>query len=353
MRSEVSVVIVNHNSGQALNVCVQAIQSQTVPVQEIIVVDNQSTDGSLTRLSNAVRVIHLEENLGLTRGRNTGLRAASGRLVLFVDDDVFLAPDCLEHLLAAYRRYRPAALVPTLVCSDRETIQSQGAEVHFIGMLHQKQAGEKLQPGRSPQPPLHSTAMIGGCMLLERDTFLAAGAFNEQYFFYFEDMEVSLRLRTLGHTILCVPAALAYHEPGQGTPGLSFRGQGVYPLQRAFLVMRNRWVTMLLHYRLRTFLVLAPALLLYESAALAAVIGRGWSAVWRRALLDIYRNRWQLLATRKRIQANRRLADRDLLSAGRLPFAVGFLRNPLEQRLASLLESLLDLYWRAVRGLVG
>jgi hypothetical protein len=206
---------------------------------------------------------------------------------------------------------------------------------------------------RAPTERSDVAGCIGACYLLDRETVLAEGGFDDAYFFYFEDLEFMLRLAALGHDFVCEPAALAYHDRGAGTAGLSFRGTGAYPLRRAYLSMRHRWLTMLIHYRLRTLLLLLPALMLYELAVVAFALSRGWGLQWLRAWS------WQIrslpaTARRRRVaQRSRVRNDRDLLVGGPLPLAPGVIRHGAAGVAVSILSAVLDAYWRLARHVIG
>ena len=160
-------------------------------------------------------------------------------------------------------------------------------------------------------------------------------------------------MRSRGHLLVFEPAAVARHDRGAGTPNLSYRDRGNYPERRAFLTMRNRLQVICLHYRARTVLLLAPALALYELAAVVFAIRRGWFGAWLAAW------RWQLthardLARRRRsIQRRRRRDDGELLIGGPLPLAEGVVRSGIERRVVAALSAVLDGYWRCVRRSVG
>ena len=190
-------------------------------------------------------------------------------------------------------------------------------------------------------------------MLLNRTEVLAAGGFNEAFFFYFEDLEFSFRLRGLGYALFCEPAARVYHDRGEGTVGLSFRGQGAYPSRRVYLQTRHRLMTMLIHYRTRTLIVLAPALLGYELAQLGVVLLRGWVKAWARAWLSILGNAGHIRQQRRRSQAQRRVEDKDILVGGPLPLAPGFIRTRLASVAVTILSAALNSYWRLARRWIG
>lgn len=350
----VTAVVINYNGGPKLTACVAALSRQSYALQRIVVVDNGSTDGSLEALTTiAVDVVVLElgENLGLTRARNAGLAAAASELVLLCDNDVCPDTRCLEHLVAALGVHGATVACPRIVFHPgRDTVQADGAENHYLGVMTLRHAGMPLAKTPIECAPVNSA--IGACYLLDRKRTLEAGGFNELYFFYFEDLEFALRLRSRGHTIALDSRALVYHDRGSGTPGLSYRGSGVYPRRRARLTQQNRLLTIALHYRWRTLLLLGPALVIYELATVGLCIGRGWFFEWLAAWRWVVRHRRAILAQRRINASARCVADGDVLAGGPIPFSEGFLRHPLQRRMAGGLSFVLNVWWRIVRPLL-
>jgi GT2 family glycosyltransferase len=352
---EVSAVVVNHNGGAQILRCLHALEQLQPGPTELLVVDNGSSDGSPAAVRAAfphVRVLELGRNLGPAAARNAGLRSARAARVLLVDDDVYLAPDCLRRLLERQARPGAAAVVPRLVLlPEADLIQADGGDVHFVGTMTLRNSRQPV--GTDGGAPHAIGAFSSSCVLVDRDCVLDAGGFDETYFIYLEDMELGLRLRAFGQHLLCEPAAVAFHERGAGTPGLSFRDQGFYPRRRAFLTMRNRQRTLLLHYRLRSLLLLAPALALYEIAAFGFALRRGWLRPWLRAWLWQIAHARETWQRRRWIQARRQVDDGRLLVAGPLPVAPGLLQSSLEGRAAAGLAWVLERYWRLVQPRLG
>ncbi len=354
-RVSVSAVVVNHDGGDQILQCLRHLQAQQPPLEELIVIDSGSTDGSpdaIRQTFSAARVVELEGNLGPSVARNRGLREAKTPFVLLVDDDVYLAPDCARLLMERLLAASAVIAVPRLLLyPETELIQLDGGDVHFVGTMVLRNARAKSATIRSSACPIG--AFSTSCVLVDRAIVLDAGGVDEAFFIYLEDMELGLRLRSFGHRLAFQPAAVAQHDRGAGTPGLSYRDEGAYPRRRAFLTMRNRLQVIYLHYRVRTILVLAPALALYELAIFVFAVRRGWCGAWFAAW------RWQLthardLAWRRRvIQTRRRLDDGELLIGGPLPLAAGVLRSPFERRVVAALTAILDGYWRVVRRALG
>lgn len=350
----ITAVIVNHNGGEQIVRSIAHLEAQQLRPQTILVVDNGSTDGSrqaAAQASSKVRVIALGANLGPSIARNRGIREATGELVLLVDDDVYLAPDCTAKLARHLRDPAVAVAVPRLILHPEDRlIQLDGADTHVVGAMILHNA--RLEAAATPAEITSVGAISTSCVLARRRTLLEAGGLDENYFIYLEDQELGLRLRVLGHDIICDATAIAYHDRGAGTPGLSFRDQGTYPKRRAYLTMRNRWQTILIHYRWRTLLLLAPVLLLYEAASLALAIRRGWLQPWWQAWVWLVQNQRSLRRRRRFVATHRKRSAGSLLVCGPLPLAPGVVDQGLEARAVAALTLIIQGYWRLVRPLV-
>lgn len=347
---DVTVLFVNHNGGRTIHEAIRCVQRQTLPVKRILVVDNGSTDGSpagIHELFPDVKVIGRQENQGPGRARNLGLSLAETELVLWVDDDIYLAPDCLEKMTAAYLETGAVAICPRIVFHpERDTIQFDGAAIHFCGVLSLLHANQPV--GLTPERTFPN-AFGSACLLVDRQVLAGLGGFDAHIFFYFEDLELAYRLRARGHVICCEAQAAAYHDRGQGSAALAFRGRGDYPVLRAYYLLRHRWLIVLMHYQLRTLCLLSPALALYEAMSFAVSLQRGWLWQWCKALISVAANAGRILRSRGQLQRTRRVRDRELLSAGPLPFSSGFVRSGIESGVVDLLNRVLNRYWESIR----
>jgi GT2 family glycosyltransferase len=108
----VSVVVVNWNGEGILDRCLQALKEQTFQDYEVILVDNASTDKSIASAEEfwpEILIIKLDRNLGFAEANNIGARRARGQWLALLNNDAFPAPDWLEQLVAAGRRYPESA----------------------------------------------------------------------------------------------------------------------------------------------------------------------------------------------------------------------------------------------------
>jgi hypothetical protein len=117
--------------------------------------------------------------------------------------------------------------------------------------------------------------------------------------------------------------------------------------------MRNRWLTILMHYRLYTLLLLLPVLALYELVIVVFALLRGWGMEWLQGWSWLIRNLPNILRRRRIAQRMRVRNDRDLLTGGPLPLAPGLIRAPALAAGVSALSAVLNAYWRVVRHVIG
>lgn len=346
----------NFNGSEDVMRCLESLCSDQPLLQEIIVVDNASTDNSpalIARHYPDVRILQLDQNYGPCVARNTGLRALSTDLALVMDDDVYLAPTALALMLKGYVESEAKIVCPRiLLYPDIDIIQCDGVAPHFLGTLSLRHGfaprGEHKQSVATSMA-VDVQGCLSACFLADRNIVLQAGGFEEAYFFYFEDLEFNLRLRSLGHTVVCMEDAVAYHSRGLGTPGLSFRGTSTYPERRFYLSSRNRLMTILIHYRLRTIILLSPAFLIYELLVIVFALRQGFFSSWNRSWRWQAAN-WPVIRKRRaRAQSSRKLADAELLSGGPIPVAPGVVRSRPMNWALIILSAGLDFYWRLVR----
>jgi len=353
-RPPVTIAVVNFNGARYLPDCLAAIAAQTVAPLETLVVDNDSTDGSaaLAEGRPGVRVLRLGTNFGPGSARNAGLAAATTRLVLLMDNDVILQPDCLERLLEAFLARdadAPVALVQArTVFDDRpDLVQCDGGTIHFLGAMilrhgHLPVAG--LGPAAEPVDSAITTAV-----LVDRDRIRSVGGFDEEFFIYFEDHDCAVRARLAGFELLAAGAAVVRHRGG--TADLSFRTGGTYTARRFYLQLRNRWLFVLKNYPLRTLLALLPALAMFEAFSFGYTLKKGFLTTWFRAAFWMVGHAPQILARRREARARARVRLATLLQDGPYPLHPGLLKGGWQTRLVGLLDGATNTWWRVVRGI--
>jgi N-acetylglucosaminyl-diphospho-decaprenol L-rhamnosyltransferase len=280
--AHVQAVVLTWNGAHLLPDCLRALQAQTVQVR-ITVVDNGSSDETsdlLARDFPQVRHLVLPQNLGYGRANNQAMRGAleaGASFIALVNNDVQLAPDWFEKLLAAARKRPDDGLFcgtllfrgverrpgigpqsPAGVGRD-ETVNSTGLVMDFFGRARDRDFRLPLEKLQRPDGPV--LGVSGGAALLRGAMLRAVGLFDPDYFAYYEDVDLSLRAAALGFRSYYVRDAFAWHRFGA-----SF-GPGS-PRQR-YLLGRGHLRTLALHQPLGKALLLVPLTIGYRTAVKA------------------------------------------------------------------------------------
>ncbi len=345
----VSAVVCNYNGEAYLAECLRSVLAQP-GIDEVLVVDDASSDGSRELVRDqfpGVRLLVNAVNGGPCVARNVGMRAARNPWVLAVDNDAVLAPDVLPKLRAALEERRTAvvAQVRSVLDTEPDRVHYDGGAFHYVGLLALRNFYTPLAEAEG-RGIVDADALIGICALLERDSILRVGGYDEAFFYLAEDYELALRLRLLGQRLVSVEDALVRHKGG--TVGLSFRG-GSYPERRAFLHSKNRWRILLKCHALRTLLVSAPGLLLYEVVFTLFALRQGTLRAHLAGKLALVRELPELLRERRALQARRRVRDRELLVGGPLTFSPSLVESAAARLAASALDGALSAWWKLVR----
>lgn len=217
-----AVAIVNYNGGKRLEECVAAVCGQSVAPERILVYDNASDDGSCAGLAARYPQIELRRfptNRGFAAACNAALREAAGcRWVAVLNSDATPARHWLARLTAAAEALPGAAALASqlLRANDPTRLDGAGDVYHVSGAAWRSGHGKPAatHPTASDQAPREVFSACAAAALFRRDAVLDVGGFDESFFCYFEDVDLSYRLRLRGHRIWHVPRAVARHVGG-------------------------------------------------------------------------------------------------------------------------------------------
>jgi GT2 family glycosyltransferase/glycosyltransferase involved in cell wall biosynthesis len=219
-RASIAAVVLNYNTPDDTLLAVHSLRASRRPIDHVYVVDNGPDEACANVLEpwrDSIRFIRSPGNVGFSAGCNIGIRAAldeGANLVLLVNSDAVVAPDTLERLEHSLAVEPGAGIAAPLIVARAEpgTVGSAGIRYSATSgrMRHEGFGGRTEDFCEGPARP---TDVVSGCvMLIRREVFDAAGAFDERYFYSFEDIEFCLRARRAGFSSLLIPSALAYHE---------------------------------------------------------------------------------------------------------------------------------------------
>jgi GT2 family glycosyltransferase len=254
-----------------------------------------------------------------------------------MDADVLARPDTVQLLRDAMARDSQIKVgSPIVVHASRpDVIQYAGGAMHFICEAINPWLDRPLaERGAEPQD-------IGAAptcaLLLDRQTAIDVGLFDERYFIGKEDGDFTHRIKMAGYKIWELPAALVLHDSRP-------RGTWLFYYQ-----IRNRWHFMLKNYQTSTLLLLLPPLLVHEPLQMLVLVAKGYARVYLKAV-------WGLIGMLPALPADRALAkrirvrpDRDLLISGRMVIREDLAKNLLVRHGRALYEGALNLYWTLLK----
>lgn len=238
---DVSVIIVNYNVKHFLEQCLQSVKQATGGMQaEIIVVDNASHDNSVAYLQERfaeVKFVVNSENLGFARACNQGWRLSSGRFVLFLNPDTILPEDCLQQCLQFMDSHNDAgALGVRMIDGSGRFLKESKRSFPSPWISFFKLTGLARLFPRSPlfaryhlghlaEMETHQVDVLAGAfMLVRKEVLEKTNGFDETFFMYGEDVDLSYRIRKVAladgtgfYTNYYYPATSIIHFKGEST----------------------------------------------------------------------------------------------------------------------------------------
>ncbi len=262
----VSVIVLNWNGYEYLADCFDSLTALDYPSDrlELIMIDNGSTDDSVAFVRShypQVTIAEAGRNLGCAGGRNFGARAATGDYLAFLDNDAHVYSNWLSQLVAAVQSDPQVACVGSrLMNLTGERVEFGGSSINFYGYGYQEGYDRaNIEDYNGTYPIIFA---CGGAFLIKREVFFAAGGLDEDYFIYYEDVDLGWRLWVLGYKVLYVGSAVVLHKH-HGTK------HQMPDASRRVLFERNAMLTLIKNY---------------DEINLARI----WPAAWMLAIKRLY-----------------------------------------------------------------
>jgi GT2 family glycosyltransferase len=340
-----SVVIVTHDSREAISITLPALAAQLRAGDELIVVDNASGDGTpaaARELAPAAIVVETGANLGFAAACNRGAEAATGELLCLLNPDAVPQAawrEAIEVPLVDGRGW--SAWQALVTARGGREINTRGGVLHFTGIGWAGGAGTPIDELPTTESlGLDEPGFVSGaCLVIGRELYQRLGAMPERFFLYHEDVDLSLRVRLAGGTLGVEPAARVDHDYEFDKGKHKWR-----------YLERNRWATLIRTYPAPLFLLLMPALVATELALLVAATAGGWLPqklrAWGETLIWLPR----LLGERRRIQAARTIGAGEFAAGLSAKLDSPYLGRASRSR---ALAAVVGAYWAIVLRLVG
>jgi GT2 family glycosyltransferase len=237
-----SVVIVNYNGGSMLLECVLSAVLEGVPASQIIVVDNGSQDDSIQSLETNIpgtQVIQNPCNAGFSRAVNQGIRQASAEFILLLNNDAHLQPRALLAFADGFDDLPNLAIAGGQLHYPDGRLQSAFAPLpslaeeilplFLLKLIWPDRFRRKTLDGN----PLAVDSVLGACLCVRSAVLPRLGLLDEDYFFFFEEIDWCRRARQIGASVFYLPKARAIHRGGETAN--RFRGPARVEYQRSKL----------------------------------------------------------------------------------------------------------------------
>jgi GT2 family glycosyltransferase len=235
----ITIVIPNWNGAHLLPICLESLRRQTYRTFRVLVVDNGSTDASLTLLAERhpeVDVFALPRNTGFAAAVNVGIRASKTEWVALLNNDTEVDRDWLAAAMKQFAERPDCAFGSSklLRFDDRERIESLADGFSFFGVPFK--IGENLHERDAPRTPFEILSACAAASFYRRSMLEDIGFFDEDFFAYVEDIDVSLRAILAGYRGISLLDAKVYHMGTASSGG----GPSAFTVR---LTTRNVWST--------------------------------------------------------------------------------------------------------------
>ena len=277
----IDAVVTTHNGWELTERCLRHLRGQTVP-HTVIVSDGASTDGTpenIRSLFPEVVLIAHADDPGYAVATNCGVAAGSGDLIVLLNNDAFCGPDFLEHVTTSFLSDEcVGAVAPVTLRPDETTIDTVGLTLDVTLAPFFRLAGKAREEAGSLRPLLVLPG--GGADGYRRSAWSEAGGFDERLSLYGADIDLGLRLRTLGWRTVTAPDAVVIHFRSATSGHRSRRARESGGWARGFLlrhwsVLRSRAVVRAL--ATEALVVVADMALSRDTVAIHSRIS-GWRA---------------------------------------------------------------------------
>ena len=296
-RPGVSVIIVTYNSAKYIEKCLNSLRINLGPRDEIIIVDNNSSDNTIETILRMklprLRVLKLRKNVGFPLACNIGALEARNNILLFINPDIVLGEDCINKLVDALIEYSDIGEVqPKIYNAYTGLLDGVGGFMDILGHgFHLGEGEPDLGQYNERMNILYATF---ACAMIYRKLFFRIGGMDSLYFLYNEDLDLALRIWLHGYRAIYVPEAIAYHIGQHSTRRR--------PYVSLYFGRRNRLLTIAATYPWPLVLVTIPVLgAVYIAGSIFSRI-RGKDKVdsftFIKALISLWKKRSHILNKR-------------------------------------------------------
>ena len=206
---KVSIIIVNYNGKELLQKCLDSLLKVNYNNFEIILVDNNSTDGSvefITKNYPSLIIIKLDSNKGFAEPNNVAAKISKGKYLLFLNNDTVVTPNFISEMVKVMETDKKIAVCQSLLLKPDGSVDSSGDFIDHLGVVYNSKTEiDEIREVSSAR---------GASMLVRSDIFEKLDGFDQKFFVTFEDVDLCWRSWILGYRVLIIPTSIVYHEGG-------------------------------------------------------------------------------------------------------------------------------------------
>ena len=206
---KVSIIIVNYNGKELLQKCLDSLLKVNYDNFEIILVDNNSTDGSvefITKNYPSLIIIKLDSNKGFAEPNNVAAKISKGKYLLFLNNDTVVTPNFIFEMVKVMETDKKIAICQSLLLKPDGSVDSSGDFIDHLGVVYNSKTEiDEIREVSSAR---------GASMLVRSDIFEKLDGFDQKFFVTFEDVDLCWRSWILGYRVLIIPTSIVYHEGG-------------------------------------------------------------------------------------------------------------------------------------------
>ncbi len=233
MNKDLSIIIVSYNSRQCIVPCIDSI-FQNLPScdYEIIIVDNNSGDGTIEMVREIFPEVHLIKNnynAGFAKSNNQAINLAKGKYILLLNPDTIVLESSIDNMFSFMEKNNEVGIVGPMIINADGTFQPQckrgfptpsSVFSYFLG-LHKifpknKTFGKYLLTYLDQNELNEIDSVSGACMFVRRQVFKEVGLLDEDYFMFGEDLDLCFRAKQEGWKVCYLPASKIVHFGGHG-----------------------------------------------------------------------------------------------------------------------------------------
>jgi len=325
----ITIILATHNTPtERLQRVLEAIAANTDLPYELITVDTSASPSSVQSIVRQFsgRLVRPTVDQGLGACWNLGADCATASVLAFMCDDVYVERNWADAGMHYLNRNVKVVTGKLYSAGRNSVLNAAGSYTDVFGVSWNRGIGGRYD---RPEPVFRA---VGAVFLVDAKTFDEVGRFDESYFLYAEDMDLSWRIRLAGYECMYVPSMQAHHE------WMATTSKQRSPLtQYHYLLERNRLQTLLKNYSARTLLSIIPWYVLIKIAHLTWLVLHKRPVEARallRAFMWVGRNRGDILRRRRMVQKLRKVEDREiqrlmLKLPAEMLLGLGFLKHPL------------------------